>query len=133
LDYASPGHEPRRTVWLPIIALIASLSTAYQLYSLVMMAVWGRQTSALESIGLLGALVLLAGSIVAWKVRGIGVITIAIGCTMLWIFYAPAITITLGHWREVNLARLTISLLPSGFLAASTLLAAISLFKPRSR
>src|SRR5438067_10857749 len=101
LEYASTRPDTRRTVWLPIIALLASVSTGYQLYGLVITGALGRLTSPLEAIGLFGALTLFAGSIVAWSVQGVGAITIGVGCVMLWSFYAPSMSITLNHWREI--------------------------------
>ena len=123
LEYASTRRHVRRTVWLPIVALLASLTTGYQLYRLVMWGVWGRVGSPLEGIGLLGTLIVFVGAIVAWRLQGIGAVTIVAGCLMLWLFYAPALATTLAHWRAIPIMELVIVLLPPALLIATTLFA----------
>ena len=132
LEYSSTRPDTRRTVWLPIIALLASVSTGYELYGLVITGVLGRVTSPIEAIGLLGALILFAGSIVAWSVQGVGAITIVVGCVMLWPFYAPAMSITLKHWRGVELTDLIAALIAPALLMATTVRSVIYLLMSRS-
>jgi membrane-associated HD superfamily phosphohydrolase len=80
-----------------LIYLAAGITTGWQLYRLMMWAIWGRPTSASEYVALLGALILVVAAFSGLFSRSACTIIAAAACTLLWIFYLPALVVTLFY------------------------------------
>lgn len=73
------------------VYLITGVATGWQVFQLMMWAIWGRPVQVLDYIGFAGAFILvLASCFVLWKKVSTSVAAIA--CVTLWIFYVPFLT-----------------------------------------
>jgi len=85
------------------VALVASgAATAAQGYWLLMWAIWGRPTSPLQSVAIIGSLVqVAAGVVLLWRERAI--VVGLVGLILTWLFWAPALFNTImADWSHVR-------------------------------
>ena len=76
-----------------VLLVLSGGATAVQVYWLVMWGIWGRPTSPLEGLAILGSVVqVVAGISLIAGARWL--IPTAIGLLLTWLFYAPALVVT---------------------------------------
>jgi hypothetical protein len=106
---------------LTSVALVLSgAATAVQGYVLLMYAIWGRPTSPLQSVAIVGSLVqVIAGVILFWRERAI--LVGLMGLVLTWLFYGPAIFNTArADWSHIHFK-------PAGAIPSVLLIAASGL------
>jgi len=104
-----------------VIYLVAGLTAGWQVFQLIMWAIWGAPTSPIQFIGLIGSWGLDLAAILAFKWKKVSLIMAAFGLLGLWSFYVPALYQTLHPDRDVVWE-------PTVFIAPALLLGATLYF-----
>ena len=82
-----------------LVYFITGLATGWQVFQLMMWAIWGRPVQLLDYVGLIGALILvLASFFVRWK--KVSTVIASIACVVLWVFYVPSLSGTIGAFAS---------------------------------
>ena len=100
------------------IYLIAGLTAGWQVFQLIMWAVWGAPTSPIQFIGLIASWALDLAGIFSFKLKKVSLIMAALGLFGLWSFYVPAIYATLHPAADV-LWEPTVFITPAILLGAT--------------
>ena len=80
-----------------LIYLGAGVTTGWQVFSLLLWAVWGRPVSVMEFVALAGAFGLIAAALCT-SFNGRAATGLALPATvLLWIFYLPALVATVFY------------------------------------
>jgi hypothetical protein len=85
----------------------------------MMWAIWGRPASASEYVALPGALILIVAGFSALFSKRACTIIAAVACALLWIFYLPALVVTIFHSSPAAVWDWVV-LIPPLLLAAAT-------------
>jgi len=103
----------------PALYLLTGLVAGVQVFMSLMQAVWGVPTHPVQYIALVGALILIAASVIAlFRGRAGGLVAFG-GSLLCWAFYLPAMWATLARSR-FTLAALPFVLVPLVLLSGTT-------------
>ena len=101
-----------------VIYLIAGLTTGWQVFQLIMWAIWGAPTSPIQFVVLVGSWGLNLPGILAFKRKKASLIMAVFGLLGLWSFYVPVIYQTLHPAHDV-LWEPTVFIAPTVLLGAT--------------
>ena len=86
-----------------VLYMATALTTGFQVYWVLMMAIWGAPTSPLEFVSICGSVVLfIAGVLAKWRPRA-AAMTALCASAAIWSFYAPSLFGTFIRVPYINL------------------------------
>lgn len=110
------------------VSVLTGLLCGFQVFSIMMMSIWGAPTSVTHSIAFWGAVFLvIAGFLLLvgfWHASWFALSSLA----MLWSFYAPALFVTLGQFTLAQLSAVFMLVPPSLLLVSSFLVLRMMIF-----
>jgi hypothetical protein len=101
----------KRAFLIKSLYFATGLATAFQLYWLMMWAIWGRQTRTIEYVAMLGSGVLILAATFWPTAKRMAHAVALIGAGLLWLVYGPGIGELFdptSHWPEEWLGKLII-------------------------
>jgi len=115
------------------VSVLTGLLCGFQVFSIMMMSMWGAPTSVTHSIAFWGAVLLvIAGFLLLlgfWHASWFALSSLA----MLWTFYAPALFVTLSQFTLAQLSAVLMLIPPSLLLLLSFLVLRMLIFDRRGR
>ena len=97
------------------------LTTGYQVYRLLMLAaLWGAPTSPLQYVSFLGSFALLGAAVLSLFRYRIAVQFALVFAFVIWLFYGPALIVSLQGAVSGHDTLEPLAFLPAGFLLLTT-------------
>jgi hypothetical protein len=105
-----------------VLYSVTAAATGWQVFRIMMWGVWGKPFDLLELVAIPGAFVLLYGAAAAFDgAPRSEAIAAALGCGLLWVFYAPALWNTFAELFDLGSDFDLVPVIPPILLVVSTI------------